>query len=85
MFWSVAFEYLVLHAVNRRLGVFVSPVEKELAQSVCSCFMVNDWSKWCNRIVRTAKGIEPPSRSGAAAVNGGRSVDPDPSKPSDGV
>lgn len=44
MLCSVAFEYLVFHAVNRRLGVFVSPVEKELAQSVCSCFMVNDWS-----------------------------------------
>ena len=39
---SVAFEYLVFHAVNRSLGVFVSPVEKELAQSVCSCFMVNE-------------------------------------------
>ena len=47
---SVSFEYLVFHAVNRSLGVFVSPVEKELAQRVFSCFMVNNWSKWCNRI-----------------------------------
>lgn len=39
---SVAFEYLVLHAVNRSLVVFVSPVEKDLAQSVCSCFVVNE-------------------------------------------
>jgi hypothetical protein len=28
MFCSLAFEYLVFHAVNRRLGVFVSPVER---------------------------------------------------------
>jgi hypothetical protein len=81
MFCSLAFEYLDFHAVDRRLGAFVSPVEKELAQSVCSCFMVNDWSTWCNRIGWTAKQQEP---LGAAAVNDGRLTQIE-SEPSGGV
>ena len=51
---------LVFHAVKRRLGVFVSPVQEELAQSVCSCFIVNNWSQVVQPHWMDYKSTEPP-------------------------